>query len=86
MLLPPPRQCAEWSGFRLIYLLCQSYPPHCVVLRLELSEWLWKKSQIFSPNPHPRDSNISEQGERGYQALLIDTNERNLRSNSAARG
>ncbi len=29
---------------------------------------------------------MSEQGERGYQALLIDTNERNLRGNSAARG
>ena len=25
------------DGFRLIDLLCQSYPPHCVVLRLELS-------------------------------------------------
>ena len=37
------------GGFRLIDLLCQSYPPHCVVLRLELSEWLWKKSHREQP-------------------------------------
>ena len=37
------------DGFRLIDLLCQSYPPHCVVLRLELSEWLWKKSHREQP-------------------------------------
>jgi len=33
----------------LIDLLCQSYPPHCVVLRLEISEWLWKKSHREQP-------------------------------------
>ena len=37
------------DGFRLIDWLCQSYPPHCVVLRLELSEWLWKKSHREQP-------------------------------------
>jgi hypothetical protein len=37
------------DGFRLIDLLCQSYPPYCVVLRLELSEWLWKKSHREQP-------------------------------------
>jgi hypothetical protein len=37
------------DGFRLINLLCQSYPPHCVVLRLELSEWIWKKSHREQP-------------------------------------
>jgi hypothetical protein len=37
------------DGFRLIELLCQSYPPHCVVLRLELSELLWKKSHREQP-------------------------------------
>jgi hypothetical protein len=37
------------DGFRLIDLLCQSYPPHCVVLRLELSEWIWKKSHREQP-------------------------------------
>ena len=37
------------DGFRLMDLLCQSYPPHCVVLRLELSEWLWKKSYREQP-------------------------------------
>jgi hypothetical protein len=35
--------------FRLIDWLCQSYPPHCVVLRLDLSEWLWKKSHREQP-------------------------------------
>ena len=33
----------------LIDFLCQSYPPHCVVLRLEISEWLWKKSHREQP-------------------------------------
>jgi hypothetical protein len=37
------------GGFRLIDLLCQSYPPHCVVLSLDLSEWLWKKSHREQP-------------------------------------
>ena len=37
------------DGFRLIDLLCQSYPPNCVVLRLELSEWLWEKSHREQP-------------------------------------